>query len=272
MFEAYRFPCDYLTFWHIGARMGIGPVRRFLRRMRRSGRARLLDIGSGAGSNSLLAAIEGMTVVSCDLSSHGLAETLRVAHRLDTTARNAAVMGHSCMLPFPSGSFDVVIASHIIEHLDSPTALLNEVHRVLRSGGMLRLSCPSTTHATRISRWFGLRLDPEDHKVDGYGKADVAKMLPTGLSLRRCTYQGRFFESNVADCQHLVSRWLGMRANPIDEAPTSTFAEAGPSFKLRVAWVAKELVLLPALALCKLEDMLCFFVPGSMISLEIEKE
>ncbi len=272
MFETYRFPPDYLTFWHIGARMGIGPVRRFLRRMRRSGHVRLLDIGSGAGSNSLLAAVEGMTVVSCDLSSDSLAETRRVAHRLGTAARNVAVRGDSCLLPFSCESFDIAIASHIIEHLDSPTLLLSEIHRVLRPGGMLRLSCPSTAHAMRISRWFRLRLDPEDHKVEGYGTTDIVNMLPSGLSLRRCTYQGRFFESNIADCQHVVSRWLGMRANPIGDAPAAAPSGAGPSFKLRAAWVAKEFVLLPALALCTLEDMLCFFVRGSMISLEIEKE
>lgn len=270
MFEVYRFPIDYLTFWHIGARLGVGPVRRFLRRMTRTGRAKVLDIGSGAGSNSLLAGLAGMSVVSCDLSPAGLSETLRMAEIIGTKARNLAIQGDSCRLPFAAETFDVVVASHIIEHLNDPEALLREIDRVLRSNGMVRISCPTTMHAMRISRWLGLRLDPDDHKVEGYDEHTIAALLPQGMRVCRVTYQGRFFESNLADAQHLVSRWLGLRANPIDGGRLHD-APRPLTLTLRVAWALKEVVLLPAIAVCALEDMLCFFLRGSMISVEVEK-
>jgi SAM-dependent methyltransferase len=45
-------------------------------------------------------------------------------------------------LPFPSGSFDVCVASHVIEHLESPNCFLHEAARVLRRGGKLILLYP----------------------------------------------------------------------------------------------------------------------------------
>lgn len=270
MFEVYRFPPYYLTFWHIGARLGVGPVRRFLRRMIRSGHYRLLDVGSGAGSNSLLAALAGMSVVSCDRSATSLGETRRIASALKTMSRNHVTLGDSCRLPFRNGAFGVVIASHIIEHLDDPVAMLREIDRVMTPGGVLRISCPTTTHGMRVCRWLGLHVDPDDHKVDGYDVDALAALLPPGMRVRRVTYQGRFFESNFADVQHLLSRRLGLRANPVEDR-AEPFARRPPAGSLRFMCILKELVLLPAIALCCLEDVICFPLRGSMISVEVEK-
>jgi SAM-dependent methyltransferase len=45
--------------------------------------------------------------------------------------------------PFPDQTFDGVVASHVIEHLRNPFALLDEAFRVLKAGGLLYLECPS---------------------------------------------------------------------------------------------------------------------------------
>lgn len=47
-------------------------------------------------------------------------------------------------LPFEDGSVEFVFAEHFIEHFTLPQALviLGECHRVLRSGGVIRLSTP----------------------------------------------------------------------------------------------------------------------------------
>jgi SAM-dependent methyltransferase len=44
---------------------------------------------------------------------------------------------------FPGGSFDLVHASHLIEHLNSPAAFLDEAARVLAPGGLLALTTPN---------------------------------------------------------------------------------------------------------------------------------
>jgi predicted SAM-dependent methyltransferase len=47
-------------------------------------------------------------------------------------------------LPLPSGSFAYVFGEHVIEHLSEPAgaALLSELRRILRPGGVVRLTTP----------------------------------------------------------------------------------------------------------------------------------
>lgn len=47
-------------------------------------------------------------------------------------------------LPFPNGSFDDCYSSHVLEHLTQTQAsgFLSEVHRVLKSGGVVRIVVP----------------------------------------------------------------------------------------------------------------------------------
>jgi len=46
--------------------------------------------------------------------------------------------------PYPAGSFDVVLCCEILEHLArDPSAMLGEIHRVLRDGGRLVLTTPN---------------------------------------------------------------------------------------------------------------------------------
>ena len=44
---------------------------------------------------------------------------------------------------FPQGSFDTVLASHLIEHLNDPAALIREVWRILKPGGSFFVTTPN---------------------------------------------------------------------------------------------------------------------------------
>ncbi|MCC6154491.1 MAG: class I SAM-dependent methyltransferase [Candidatus Hydrogenedentes bacterium] len=263
MFEAYRVPRGYMPFWHFGARMGIATVRRFYARMRARGFVNVLDAGTGGGANVLLGSWMGFRVTACDLSPRALVALRHITQAATPIARTDCLAADSINLPFRNASFDVVIASPIIEHLDAPEALLRECLRVLRPGGVLRVSCPSKSHAMRIGNWFGARIDPEDHKVIGYDAKNIAGLLPQVAQVGRVSYQGRFIESNVSDAQFLLARTLGMSGNPAIPGETRT-----PSWAL---YTLKELLTLPLLAVAKIEDALFGFAKGSMISIEIVK-
>jgi len=44
--------------------------------------------------------------------------------------------------PFKDGSADVVLASHVLEHLDRPFEVMREIHRILKPGGKAIIKVP----------------------------------------------------------------------------------------------------------------------------------
>ena len=53
------------------------------------------------------------------------------------------VVARGEQLPLPSGCFDVVFCTQVLEYVSEPRILIAEVHRVLKSGGVLLLSAPT---------------------------------------------------------------------------------------------------------------------------------
>lgn len=44
--------------------------------------------------------------------------------------------------PFEDASFDHILASHVLEHLDRPFVVMKELHRILKPGGTLTVKVP----------------------------------------------------------------------------------------------------------------------------------
>jgi SAM-dependent methyltransferase len=108
----------------------------------------VLDIGCGRGRHGFAALRRGATVVSVDLDIDSLREVRsmsaamaheRQAHPLSSSHFSR---GDATRLPFATGSFDIVIASEVIEHIPDDDAALAEFHRVLKTGGSLAVSVP----------------------------------------------------------------------------------------------------------------------------------
>jgi SAM-dependent methyltransferase len=70
--------------------------------------------------------------------------------------------------PYPSGSFDIIIFSELVEHLAvNPVWALSEMHRVLRPNGLLIVTTPNALSHTRLESYlFGT-----DQMVDRYSPA-----------------------------------------------------------------------------------------------------
>jgi 2-polyprenyl-3-methyl-5-hydroxy-6-metoxy-1,4-benzoquinol methylase len=96
-----------------------------------------LDIGCGAGDNARILAARGWSIDGVTLSHAEQASAKSVCskvwvHDLDTG------------LPVETtGPYDLVVLSHVLEHLRNPEMLLCQVRRVLRTGGTIAVALPN---------------------------------------------------------------------------------------------------------------------------------
>ncbi len=103
---------------------------------------RVLDLGCGAGTDSLVAAQmvgpEGR-VTGIDMTPEMLAKARSSAAEMGV-AHAEFVEGEVESLPFADGSFDVVVSNGVIDLIPDKDAVFAELHRVLVPGGRIQLA------------------------------------------------------------------------------------------------------------------------------------
>jgi SAM-dependent methyltransferase len=68
---------------------------------------------------------------------------------MDVNPRTAADVIHDLddlPYPFADDEFDEVIGRHVIEHVRDPMAVMSELHRITRAGGLVKLVAPHWTN------------------------------------------------------------------------------------------------------------------------------
>ena len=141
------------SFCGVGNPFSLGPVDRG---------ETVLDIGSGGGLDSLVAARmvgPGGKVVGLDLSPEMVARAYENLKQTDLT--NVAFQEFSGEeLPFPDGSFDVVISNGVFNLIPAKGRMLKEACRVLKPDGRLLIADQVLSGALtkgpqeRIDSWF----------------------------------------------------------------------------------------------------------------------
>ena len=146
---------------------------------------RVLDLGCGFGRHSYEALKRGAEVVACDLARpeveqvRDLARLLVAEGEVDESVMAAPVQGNALGLPFDDDSFDRVIASEVLEHIDDDEAAFAELARVLRPGGRLAVTIPSWLPETvcwKLSSDYHAPAVPGGH-VRIYRLRDVRRRL-----------------------------------------------------------------------------------------------
>jgi SAM-dependent methyltransferase len=101
---------------------------------------RILDCGCGAGDNARILSDRGWCVigVTIDPREQEVAQQFcKAVHVADLEKGLPAEV---------QGTFDVVLASHVLEHLARPEWLLREVRQRLNPGGVLAVALPNIAH------------------------------------------------------------------------------------------------------------------------------
>jgi ubiquinone/menaquinone biosynthesis C-methylase UbiE len=99
--------------------------------------AAVLDVGTGPGVllDELAKTRPDLTVTGVDPSAGMVAAATRKLARYGPRA--TAVIGDAAGLPFPDGTFDLIVSSLSLHHWDRPADAAHELARVLRPGGRI---------------------------------------------------------------------------------------------------------------------------------------
>ena len=183
--------------WYIGRRRIIAGFVEQICRQVTDRRARILDVGCGTGANLLM------------LSKYGDAEGVDVSEDALSFCRARGLdkvkLGAAEELPYENGTFDLVTAFDVVEHMDDDLAGLKEMRRVLRPGGRALLFVP-----TFMFLW-GLQDDVSHHRRR-YRLPELRRVLEqAGFEVERSTYANITFFAPILLMRKLM-RLTGITA------------------------------------------------------------
>ncbi|MBW4471130.1 MAG: class I SAM-dependent methyltransferase [Stenomitos rutilans HA7619-LM2] len=93
----------------------------------------LLDLGCGAGENSVYFATKGARCVAADYSPGMVDVALKLAAANQVEVEGKVV--NAMAIDFPDNTFDIVYASNLLHHIPDPRLAIQEMYRVLKPGG-----------------------------------------------------------------------------------------------------------------------------------------
>ena len=134
----------------------------------------VLDLGCGMGGLSTALALEGADVRSVDFNRHycHITRLRGMRYGLELAPINAA--GEA--LPFPDAHFDIVMCVDVLEHVRDPEALLSEISRCLKPGGLCQITAINRfafrdpPYPARLVNWPPRRAADASLRLFGHAK------------------------------------------------------------------------------------------------------
>jgi len=98
---------------------------------------KFLEIGCGLGYFSLEAKNRGVIVTAVDVGEN----LVRITKQ--KVKKGKFIVASASNLPFKNETFDIVLCTEVIEHVENQTKAFNEMFRVLKNNGYLVLTTPN---------------------------------------------------------------------------------------------------------------------------------
>ena len=94
----------------------------------------ILDLGCGAGENSVYFARKGAHCIAADYSPGMVQAALKLAEAYDVSISGRII--DAMAIDFPDETFDIVYAANLLHHVNA-AACIRQIYRVLKPGGMV---------------------------------------------------------------------------------------------------------------------------------------
>ncbi|WP_237058569.1 class I SAM-dependent methyltransferase [Microbulbifer sediminum] len=166
---------------------------------------KVLDLGCGEGRHAIhLALSDSVDVYGVDLDFADVSTARdRAAPFMDggePAGRLLLGVADGLRLPFADNSFDVVICSEVLEHIDDFRSMLAEIDRVLKPSGTFAASVP-----TFFPEWVCWKLSDEYHQVEG-GHIRIFRERQLRRSIE--SFGHRCYARHKAHALHAPYWWL----------------------------------------------------------------
>lgn len=118
----------------------------------------ILEVGAGSGHHYNFIEDKDVRYILTDASDEMLAVSSSRHAQAVAAGKLVIEKQDASRLSYADGSFDRLIATHVLEHMPNPVAVLQEWNRVVRKGGLISLVLPCDPGmAWRLGRHFGPR-------------------------------------------------------------------------------------------------------------------
>lgn len=152
-----------------------------------------LDLGGDNGIISYLLRQRGGTWHSADLSEQAVESIRALVHSNVHQTDGAA-------LPFPDETFHVAVIIDFLEHIRGDRKCIEELHRVMKPGGVLIINVPHLKKGSplrRLRNMVGLTDEQHGHLRPGYTLRGVQALLEGRFAVKAARTYSRFFSELI---------------------------------------------------------------------------
>ncbi len=156
-----------------------------------------LDIGCGVGANTEVLERFSKKTTGVDISK----KAIDYAKQKHPSSR--FLLANATKLPFAKNSFDMVLCSEVIEHVDDRKAI-KEIHRVLKPGGLLMLTVPAHMRLWNFNDRFS-------HHLRRYELNEVKSLLGDKFKIKNIGHWNLVSYLPARILARLNNTWLGKK-------------------------------------------------------------